>query len=61
MEQVKVALNFGGQRKEKEKEEKQKTKDRKNKGREKGEKGSWSHIAREAPSSVSIGVTMYNL
>ena len=24
-------------------------------------KGSWSHIAREAPSSVSIGVTMYNL
>jgi len=39
MEQVKVALNFGDQKKqEKEKEEKQKTKDRKGKRREKGER-----------------------
>ena len=39
MEQVKVALNFGGQKKqENEKEEKQKTKDRKSKRTEKGER-----------------------
>ena len=39
MEQVKVALNFGDQKKqEKEKEEKQETKDRKGKRREKGER-----------------------
>ena len=39
MEQVKVALNFGDQKKhEKEKEEKRKSKGRKGKRREKGER-----------------------